>query len=682
MINESDIEYSHRPLLASSIDAINRKLDSTDWIGIQSMSVNDSYNYLEGLIMETLDEFAPVEKTKIKKQKVIREKWVSKGLLKCSNKAQKLFKSQIGLDRDHPKHIKYIKYRNTLNLLRRKAKKDYYVKKIQESRNNMKKTWEILNAVIGKSRNKMDLTDQLKVNETTITNPNAIANLFGESFASIGKRCLDKMPCRPLQNQQNYHIEPIPQTMFMSPTDEHEISCIIRNLRNKNSSGHDGLSPSLIKMLEPAISKPLSIIFNKSLCEGIIPDKLKLAKVLPIFKKDDKELMDNYRPISILPSFSKILEKIVFKRVYNFLDKFKILHDSQYGFRPNRSTIDAIIDCTEQIKDALENKKDALGLFLDLSKAFDTLDHSILLKKLSLYGIRGQSLSWFQNYLDNRSLYVEYKGAISKQYNVTYGVPQGSVLGPLLFIIFINDLPQSINKSSTILFADDTTLLTTASNLDELFVASNDDANSLYNWFCSNNLSLNTAKTQYIVFTKKLCPKTLKHNLRIGDELIANVKEAKFLGMILDNRLNWHSHIAKIRTKLSSSIFGISRVKTLLPRHSLISLYYSMFQSFIDYGLCLWGGSHQSYVKQIFTMQKKVIRMINGLSYNDHTNESFYNLKILKLNELYINQIAKLSYRHHHLLLSKSLNLRLGSNRAIHPYETRHQMIPLVSKTD
>ena len=209
-----------------------------------------------------------------------------------------------------------------------------------------------------------------------------------------------------------------------------DVEEVMKNLKTKKSSGQDGISSTLLKSFDGEITDILTLIINQSLSTGIFPNKLKIAKVVPVFKKDDPHQPGNYRPISLLPAISKIFEKVVYKQVYNYMNQNSLLYKSQYGFRKRHSTEFAAMEVTDQIFKDLDQKKVPLAIFLDFSKAFDTIDHIILLDKLAYYGIQGTALNWFRSYLKDRTQYVQYKDKESHSRKITTGVPQGSILGP------------------------------------------------------------------------------------------------------------------------------------------------------------------------------------------------------------------------------------------------------------
>ena len=277
-------------------------------------------------------------------------------------------------------------------------------------------------------------------------------------------------------------------------------------MKPKTSSGYDDISNKLVKELHPVILEPLTEVINRSLHEGIFLKDMKRSDTIPLYKTKEKYYTTNYRPISLLLTLSKILEKVVYKRTVKFLDKNKILYNSQYGFREKHSCIDAVMELTTEILKSKEHNLHTVSVFLDLSKAFDTLDPKILIKKLEKYGLRGVVLNWFESYLMNRQLRVkckvtkENKTQYSNLYDVEYGAPQGSCLGPLLFLLFTNDLYLNIEHCSAILFADDTTVYKSHRNTRYLKWCVEQDLTIISDWFKANKLTLNLEKTEYMFF--------------------------------------------------------------------------------------------------------------------------------------------------------------------------------------
>ena len=377
-------------------------------------------------------------------------------------------------------------------------------------------------------------------------------------------------------------------------------------------------STNIIRKTINEISTPLAHIINQSFITGTVPDKLKIAKIVPIFKSGSTTSFNNYRPISILPTISKVLEKIVCNRLVDFLEKNNILYKHQYGFRSKHSTTHPILQLIKDIADANDKAtKDAtLAVFIDLSKAFDTINHNILLHKLQFYGIRGICNSWFANYLADRTQFTEICNSKSSQKKLMTGVPQGSILGHILFLIYINDIQNCTNKLTILSFADDTTVYISNPSVDEMVDIVNTELKKLYGWLCANRLSLNKKKTNFCIFS----PTSNKHNISnktitLNDQIINQIGDKdkndaiKFLGINLDKHLTWKTHINVTCSKISSALFIINRVKNLLPHTALKSLYYTLIHSHMTYGIHAWGNA--SSIAKLFVLQKHAIRIIN-----------------------------------------------------------------------
>ena len=409
---------------------------------------------------------------------------------------------------------------------------------------------------------------------------------------------------------------------MLLPTTSHEIENITSDLTNKSSFGYDDIPLKLLKSSISGISVPLSHLINISIVSGIFPDKLKIAKITPLYKSGDKADISNYRPISVLTSFSKVFERVIHNSLMSYLDKNNILNPTQFGFRKQHSTNMALIDLIDCITNAIDKNEYSIGIFIDLSKAFDTIDHDILLYKLSHYGIRGISLSLFASYLQHREQFVCLNSVVSDYKTVSCGVPQGSILGPLLFIIFINDIINCSNILHFILFADDTNLLYSCNNIDTLVSTINSELSKLASWFRSNKLSLNVKKTNYMMFGNKIIPEIMQP-IHIDNILIDRVTSTKFLGVIVDDKISWKDHIALLSLKISRGIGAINRIKHLVSPSILLLLYYTMVLAHLSYCCVVWGNACTSNLQCLRVLQKRSIRLLSHAAYRTPSTPLF-----------------------------------------------------------
>ena len=467
-----------------------------------NISIDNFYNNINYI----LDEFAPFKKLNKGQIKLKTKPWINKEAQHLMWERDKLFKKFRTATDDVAKNIffnNYKKLRNELTSLKRINKLEYYKLYFGKNKKKTAAMWKgIISLVTIKSSNKTDISI-LDSNGELITNPLKIVNCFNEYFVNVGSMAENKIPCSNISYTHYLKQICINKSFCLRPATADEIHGIINSMDSNKSLGPNSIPIYIMKLCNDFVSSCLVKIVNLSFLTGIFPDLCKIAKVVPIFKKEDPLKCSNYRPISILPIFSKIFEKIIYTRMYAFLEENNLLQDKQFGFRSKHSTTHALISLTESIKNDLDNKEIVSGIFIDLEKAFDTVNHSILCNKLNYYGFRGKFNDLIKSYLTNRKQFVSINGYDSTKQDITCGVPQGSTLGPLLFLLYINDLKNSVKFAKASHFADDTCLTYSNKNPKTLESNLNYDLKNLTQWLRANRLSLNVDKTKLLIFKSK-----------------------------------------------------------------------------------------------------------------------------------------------------------------------------------
>ena len=411
-----------------------------------------------------------------------------------------------------------------------------------------------------------------------------------------------------------------------------------------------GLNMNIVKYIITSIIKPLTHIFNTSFQTGVFPDKFKIAKVIPVFKSGIKEDCSNYRPISLLPQFSKILETLFSSRLSAFIDKNSIINPSQYGFCENMSTTYALTELINEITSSLNNKMYSIGVFIDLKKAFDTVDHELLCEKMYFYGIGGVAHNWISSYLSNRSQFVCYNECLSDLLNISCGVPQGSILGPKLFILYINDLFNVSRLVKYILSAHDTNLFCADKNINQLVTTVLTVLDKLCIWFAVNKLSLNVLKTSYMLFGNL----NAQFDITINGISISRVRVAKFLGILIDEKLNWKDHIANVKSKLSKST-ALYKCSHVIDSQSMHILYSSLFLPYISYCSEIWGNTYPFNVNCLVVLQKRAIRLMFGAGRLDHTTPLFCVSHTFKFPDLAKFKTAVFMYKAYYCMLPANI---------------------------
>ena len=474
----------------------------------------------------------------------------------------------------------------------------------------------------------------MKHNEEVFNGKVEVAEAFGNFFCKIGRDIsagINASNVHPNTFLEGSHLH----SALFNPASENEIIEIIAGMRN-SSAGHDLIRPQLIKDNFVSLVSPITHIVNLSIAQGIVPEQFKIAQVTPVFKTGRTECINNYRPISVLSALSKILEKVVHKRMMSFFNMHSILSNNQFGFRSKHSCDQPLILATDFIREALDAGDHVIAVFLDLRKAFDVVSHPILLGKLSHYGLRGIPLQWLESYLSGRSQSVKIAGHVSSPRTITHGVPQGSVLGPLLFLVLINDLKiRHPDFTKIFLFADDTTVLIRHRSINSLVDTTNLELSHLCQWFKSNRLSVNVDKTKFMFFTLHSHLRYQTLSIIMDNVPIQRTASTKFLGVHFDELLSWDAHITYIASKISKSIGIIKKVCNTLPKSSCILLYKALILPYLSYCHVIWGCASRTRLQRLNLLQKRAIRVITHTHYRAHTEPLFLSCKLLPFFNLY-----------------------------------------------
>lgn len=630
-------------------ERLNRFKDALmkeQWDNVYSTNnVNKAYELFVEKYLWLYNKNCPI-KTMNNRARNNKKPWLTKGISKACKKKNKLYRDFVKY-RTANAEKKYKAYKNKLTSIMRRAKKDYYTNLLIDNKSNIKRMWKVLREVMGSEVNccqPLYLTNEQNLE----ISGGKMADEFNSFFCNVGPNLAKTIPLHN-ENKSWTGESRVIKSLFLDEVGENEIISTVSKLKSKYSCDSDGLDMYIVKETISCISRPLKYIINLSFNLGFFPEKMKVAKIIPLFKSGDRHSLTNYRPISLLSQFSKIIEKLFVKKFDCFLEKNSLIHDNQFGFRSTRSTSMALMKITEDITTELEKKNHTIGVFIDLKKAFDTLDHGILISKLQTYGIRGVVLNWIISYLENRQQYVEYLGHESKLELIQCGVPQGSVLGPKLFSLYINDLCEESKILRFVLFADDTNFFASGKNLNVLVKTIEQELVLLQKWFNKNRLSLNLSKTKFMLFTNQKCFDNV--SLSFNGIIIERVSEFRFLGVLIDEKLKWKSHIAYVRNKICRNIAVMSKVKFMLNCKAMRILYCSFILPYLMYCLEIWGNSYFTNLAPLFILQKRALRIIHGVAPREHTTGLFLESGLLKLKDLVSLQTLLVVHKAKHCLL-------------------------------
>lgn len=589
---------------------LDQFLSTVTWDTIYSEdNIDAATNKFVNIIINAINSCTTFKRTNRKNYK--KTPWITNGLIKSVHKKNLMFKNLQKDPNNTELKESYKNYKNKLSALIYKTKNNYYRNEINKNATDSKSIWKVIQGITN-SKSKLAHIESIKNKDgEVLTETKCVANEFVKTFTEMGKILANNINKDPNFSPERTQSR---QSFFLLPTDKIEIKNIISNLKNNKSTGVDLIKAETLKAISKYITDPFVFIINKCMEVGLWPSAFKLSVITPIHKNGDKSQVQNYRPISQITTLAKIFEKVLKVRLNSYLKKFNILSDKQYGFKEGVSTQDAIIDLTTNIYLALDGGNPCLCTFIDLSKAFDTVSHDLLLQTLEGIGFRGTSLNFFKSYLANRPQSVRVNNELSESLNIEYGVPQGTVLGPLLFSIYVNEMFTLQNSGKIISFADDTAIFHKADTWSELKNIVETDLSTLKNWFDYKLLTLNFEKSFYLPFScnKAGLPSFDQLNINtLGTQrAILPKTEIKYLGIIIDQHLRWESHVNYIIKKLQFILYKFKFLKNILNIQQMKVIYHSLVESHINYAILGWGGVAKTHLYALELLQKRFLRLM------------------------------------------------------------------------
>ena len=627
--------------------------------------IDTLWENFEAIFNKAISNHAPLRKLTKKEIKLQEKPWITKAIQTSIRFKNIMFK--IAIKSGHlPTYYK--KYRNLLTRVIDQSKRHYYGNQIRKNKGNSKKLWSTINNIISnKKRQEKQIQKLLKSDGDETLDPYEICNELNTTFVQMADKLMEsnQRSSKPKKTKID-HITSSNKSFFLKPMTENDMKKMISNLNSAKSTRSDTPAIKFIKIGQEVIVPYVVYIFNKCITEGHFPTSLKIAEVVPIFKSGGKTISTNYRPISLLSAFSKLFEQYMATQLMHFFNKHQTLHNLQYGFRQGSSTELAVANICEDLSNAIDGGSINCTAFIDLAKAFNTVNHDILCKKLDKYGIRGEPLRLIESYLASRWQYTTTNNVKSALMEINVGVPQGSSLGPLLFLVYINDLPLYTSLKVR-LFADDACLSYENENPQIIEEVVNRELGKVNEWLLDNKLFLNFSKSTYLIFTNK----RLQHNfsIKLNHIEIKQSNYTKYLGITIDNKLTWQQHIMNLKSKLARNNYTLYKLSRYVNENTLRTVYFSLIHPFLQYCISAWGGAAESHILLLERLQKQAIRNICRQPPLTHTDPLFLSQKILKLTDIHEFQVGKLIY-------DRLANNPIGENNLIkiqdiHSYNTR-----------
>jgi len=627
-------------------------LVNADWSRVYEQDdVDHAYEEFFKEFKYHFDVAFPKKKRKCKTIQDNPKKWVTPQIKELTAMVREMVPIEKRLNcRMYTERYKELK--KCCNTLVTNTKKSFNDKRITQSSNISKECWKIINE--NRRKQNEGLPKRITTDSSTTTNADEISNMLNHYFTDIKVNQQTNIS-QAIRQPVNFFLWPVPEIEVINKIDKH---C------TKPSSGCDEIPGTIVKLVKNTIATPLTHIVNLCFKLGIFPKKLKTSKVVPVYKqKGNKDDLTNYRPLSLQSHFSKIIESCYHDQLCQYMQKFDLISQQQHGYRKSRSTITAIYEAVSSILNSLNNKEKVAGIFLDMSRAFDTVNHMVLLNKAERMGVRGVPLMFIESYLKGRSQVVTVNGSISESKETFIGLPQGTILSPLLFSIMMNDLPIACPTANTmVIYADDSNMIITDTIKENLVMKCRNAVKEMQQWCINNGIILNTNKTQTIEFLPANGRTEDSMLIQVDRKSIKQVNQTKFLGVHIDNKIRWNTHTEYLEAKLSSLCYSMKTIKCTVTDKVLRITYYALVQSIMSYGVIFWALAADA--PRILIMQKKILRIIEGANWRTHCKPLFKKWKILTLPSLYILNVVR---------WIKNNEDSFTKNNEVHEYLTRNK---------
>ena len=592
-------------------------IEHQNWQIIHNYDTNDMWEVWQKLFLFCVDKHAPLRN---KHFRPCKSPWITPELKKCLH-ARDILKLKATRSGDADDWRNFKKLRNTVNSKIKRAKECHYKHALNEYQGDPRNTRRIVNELMSRNSHNSVINEIKLPCGNSSYDSHELSYAFNDHFSSIGLKLANNIHANEDNSSHlDYLAETGHCTFELKPTSVPKVLLLLSRLCKSKSTGLDKISAKLLRECADLIAESLCTIFNQSIVSGIFLDEWKLSKVVPLFKQGHRSDLNNYRLISVIPVVAKVFERIIYDQLYNHLAIHKLISRHQSGFRPLHSTITALLEATDSWAYNIDQGNVNAVVFLDLKKAFDTIDHDILLSKLMKYGVHGTSYDWFRSYLDCRKQRCFINGSLSGDHFLTCGIPQGTILGPLLFIIYINDLPNCLSNAEPRMYVDDTHISFASHNIDNINTVLNVDLARVEKWLTANKLTLNASKTEFMLIGSRQRLSTFhnRSSLMIDGAPITHVTSMKSLGVHIDQTLSWNVHVENLCKKIASGIGALKRVRPFVPHETLQSIFMSLVQPHFDYCNSVWGCCGKTLASKLQKLQKLQNHAARILTYSNY----------------------------------------------------------------